>query len=792
MRDYLPQKIEPKWQEKWEEEQIYCTPQNPDPRNKRYILDMFPYPSGAGLHVGHIEGYSGTDVVSRYLRMKGFDILHPMGWDAFGLPAENYAIKTGIHPQETTRKNIDTYRQQIKSAGLSYDWNREVNTSDPDYYRWTQWLFLQFYKNNLAYRKEARVNWCPSCQTVLANEQVITKNEESVCERCATVVSQKELEQWFFRITKYQDELLEALDRLDWPESTKQGQRHWIGKSVGIEIDFKIKGVGENVKVFTTRPDTIDSATFMVLAPEHPLVSRLDFPKEYARKVREYVDSALARPDRERKRAKNKTGVFTGYYSVNPYNGEELPVWISDFVLMDYGTGAIMAVPVYDERDREFAEKFDLPVVENELLDTDEITRQVMEEGWGRETTHYRLRDWLISRQRYWGAPIPVVYCQECGEAKKPAVIPVPERDLPIQLPEDVDFEPAGESPLTKSKKFHDVKCPRCGAQGEGVWRESDTMDTFVDSSWYFLRFCDPKNSEEFTDREKMHEWMPVDFYVGGAEHTVLHLLYSRFFVKALRDFGWLDFDEPFLKLRHQGTVLGTDGRDMSKRYGNIINPDEVINRFGADTLRMYELFMGPFEGVKAWDTGGVKGIRRFLDRVWKYGDRDWEETNKEPDREPLKKLNQAIKKVGEDIRELKFNTAIAVMMEFMNEVEGCPIEASEWEKFLKILAPFAPHITEELWQTHFASDNKGFVSVHQQSWPQYDGELVQEEVVTIAVQVDGKTRGTIEVGNQESRIKNQVEEKARAEQNVQRYLQKKSIEEVIFVPGKIINFVTN
>jgi leucyl-tRNA synthetase len=796
--------IDKKWQEAWEKAQLYKTPEPPKP--KQYILDMFPYPSGAGLHVGHPEGYTATDILSRYKRMQGFDVLHPMGWDAFGLPAENYAIKEGVHPAEITKKNIERFREQIKAIGLSYDWSREINTSDPSYYKWTQWLFLQLYKKGLAYKKEAYVNWCPKDQTVLANEQVI----DGKCDRCGTQVVQKLLSQWFFKITDYADRLLNDLETLDWPEPIKLMQKNWIGKSEGAQIKFKISNFKFEIEVFTTRPDTLYGATYMVLAPEHLLVDQIT-TQEQKKVVEKYIEATKKKTELQRTALeKDKTGVFTGAYAVNPATKEKIPVWIADYVLATYGTGAIMAVPAHDERDFEFAKKYDLPMKQvikppkiinaitdaspspdgifgvlpadlesdcwtgdGTLINSDgydgmesEKIRKKMAEAFGVIKVQYKLRDWLISRQRYWGAPIPIIYCDKCG------MQPVPEKDLPVELPDDVDFRPTGESPLARSKKFNQVKCPKCDGPAT---RDHDTMDTFVDSSWYFFRFTDPHNDKEPVDRKKVHAWMPVDVYVGGAEHAVLHLLYARFFTKACHDLGFIDFEEPFLKLRNQGLILGPDGEKMSKSRGNVINPDDVIAQFGADAFRMYEMFMGPLEEAKPWQTNGIVGVRRFLDKVGRFAPHSGLDPRSSP------KIHKLIKKITADIENFKFNTAVAAFMEFLNENKQMSKE--NWESFLILLAPFAPHITEELWHQLGHED-----SIHLQKWPKFDENLTKEDTATIVVQVLGRVRASLELPA--GTLQAEVKAKALADANVKKHLHGKEIVKEIFVQDKLINFV--
>jgi len=773
MTTYNHQEIEKKWQQKWDEIQLYKT--SDSPKNKKYVLDMFPYPSGAGLHVGHPEGYTATDILTRFLRMNGYDVLHPMGWDAFGLPAENYAIKMGVPPAESTAQNIIRFREQIKSIGLSYDWSREVNTSTPEYYHWTQWLFLQLYKKGLAYKKEASVNWCPSDHTVLANEQVV----DGKCERCGSVVEQKMLSQWFFKITDYADRLLNDLDKVDWPEPIKLMQKNWIGKSEGAEIEFEIENQEIRIKVFTTRPDTLFGATYLVLAPEHSMVKNLESGIQNTHEVQAYIEATKKKTELQRTALeKDKTGVeLKGIKAINPATKEPIPVWIADYVLANYGTGAIMAVPAHDERDQQFATKFNLPIKvvvneEGKLVDSDKYNgldwteaKSKIAKEFGNEKIQYKLRDWLVSRQRYWGAPIPIMYCADCGEQ------PVPENELPVLLPTDVDFKPTGESPIVRSKTFHNAKCPKCGKDAK---RDSDTMDTFVDSSWYYFRYTDPHNDKEFASREKINQWLPVDTYVGGAEHAVLHLLYARFFTKALKDFGLIDIDEPFAKLRNQGLIMGPDGEKMSKSRGNVVNPDEVITEFGADSFRMYEMFMGPLEDSKPWSTTGIVGIKRFLDKVWKF------QQNFTPS-ESVNTIHKLIKKITSDIEGFKFNTAIAAFMEFLNQNKHMSKE--NWETFLILLAPFAPHITEELWAQLGHTD-----SIHKQPWPKFDEKMVVDENATVVVQVLGRMRTTLQipVGMTEEAVK----EMAFADINVQKHIEGKSIVKVIFVPNKLINFV--
>lgn len=803
----MPASFEPKWVETWDNEQLYKTPDIQSGNKKQYVLDMFPYPSGAGLHVGHVEGYTATDIYSRYLRMNGYQVLHPMGWDAFGLPAENYAIKTNIHPETTTNNAIETFIQQIKATGLSYDWERELGTHRPEYYKWTQWLFLLLYKKGLAYRKEALVNWDPVDQTVLANEQVLP---DGTAERSGAKVEQRLLTQWFFKITDYAERLLTDLDKLDWPESTKAGQRNWIGKSTGINITYEVEGA-DPITVFTTRPDTNFGATFVVLAPESQYVrTNLEkFPNKA--EVAAYVEQTKARTELDRISHKSKTGAFTGLYAINNLNGKKLPVYVGDFVLASVGTGALVGVPGHDMRDFEFAKAMNLEIVRVVVgpdMDTGPISapEQVQEEegtminsgfldgmeimkakeaimnyleekGWGTRITNYRLRDWLVSRQRFWGAPIPVVYDKDGKEHI------LDESELPVILPMDVEFKPTGVSPLKDHAAFQQVDPAK---YGEGAYREPDTLDTFVDSSWYFLRFCDPHNLKEFASKETMNQWGPVDLYVGGAEHTVLHLLYARFFTKVLYDEGYLTFDEPFLKLRHQGTILGPDNRKMSKRYGNVINPLEVANDFGADTLRMYEMFMGPFSDMKAWNTQNIQGIYRFLTRIWNvfHNEQNFATDSASEDAAVVSWLHKTILKVGDDIKELKFNTAISAMMQFMNAWEGKKLTKMNAEQFLHILAPFAPFVTEELWRDLLGHTE----SIHRGKWPNADTSKIIADSVQIPIQVNGKVRGKIELSDRAA-TQSEVEQLALQVPQVKAYVEGKEYR-IVYVPGKILNFL--
>ncbi|MDD5738557.1 MAG: class I tRNA ligase family protein [Candidatus Pacebacteria bacterium] len=789
-KKYEPNKIEPKWQKYWEKEGLnrakdfdknpaQSATHNEAGRPKFYCLDMFPYPSGAGLHVGHPKGYTATDIISRYKRMNGFNVFHPIGWDAFGLPAENYAIKTKVHPNESTHKNIAHFKEQIKSLGFSYDWEREIDTSSPEYYKWTQWFFLFLYKNGWAYKAKAAVNWCDSCQTVLANEQA----QDGKCERCSSNVLQKDLEQWFFKITDFSEELLAGLDKIDWPEPIKIMQKNWIGKSEGYEIDFNIKNSVTKladrhsllqIRVFTTRIDTIFGCTYLVIAPEHEIAKNQELGIKNYEEVKDYVETAKKKSERDRQAdVKDKTGVkLEGVTAINPANGKEIPIFVADYVLSSYGTGAIMAVPAQDERDFEFAKKFNLPIVEvpNSM--------EMAEKGIAKKKINYRLRDWLVSRQRYWGAPIPIVYCEKCGEQA------VPEKDLPVLLPTDVDFMPTGESPLVKSKEFHKVKCPKCGGPAR---RESDTMDTFVCSSWYFFRYLDHKNKNEFADKKLIDYWLPVDLYVGGAEHAVLHLLYARFFAKALKRISLIGFDEPFLKLRNVGLILAEGGVKMSKSKGNVINPDDIVKEYGADTLRIYEMFMGPFDQAIAWDTKGVGGARRFLDRIYKLKERV---SAKSSNLELEKAVNKIIKKVGEDIEQMKFNTAISSLMILLNEMEGEEeISGDIFERFLLLLAPFAPHIAEELYEGFKIQDSRfKNGSIFEQEWPKYDTALLKEEKVNIVVQISGKARGVVEVETGAS--EQEVLDIVKADSKINKWIEGQNIKKVIFIQNKLINLV--
>jgi leucyl-tRNA synthetase len=730
--EYNHSKVESKWQKKWAKTDIYKTPDKAT--KKKYILDMFPYPSGATMHVGHLEGYVGTDVYSRYLRMSGFSVLHPMGWDAFGLPAENYAIKTGINPNESTHKNIETFKRQLINVGLSYDWSREIDTSDPKYYKWTQWLFIQLFNKGLAYKAKAPVNWCPKDETVLANEQVI----DGKCERCDTEVVQKELDQWFFKITAYADRLISGLDKINWAEDVKVQQKNWIGRSEGMNLKLG------DIEVFTTRPDTLNGATFIAIANGH------------ATKTGE------------------KEGKFTGKYIINPITKQKMPVWAVNYVDKNYGTGAVMGVPYLDERDAEFAKKYKLEVLEIKPDKT--ISEKAEKEGWGKKVINYHIRDWLISRQRYWGCPIPMIYCEDCGWQ------PVPDSDLPVLLPNDVDFLPHGESPIARSETFQqDVKCPKCGKKAK---RETDTMDGFGDNSWYFIRFVDPKNEARFASNEAIKAWLPVDTYVGGG-HVVQHLLYSRFFWKVLFDEGLIDKsvgDEPFIELRAPGWILGPDSRKMSKRWGNVITPDDIIPKFGADVLRLYEMFMGPFDVVKPFNLNGVEGMHRFTKRVWSLYLENKESTN---EKELLNIMHQTIQKVTKDIEIFHYNTAISSIMEFVNFLKDKGTTKEALTVLCQLIAPFAPHIAEEIWVEILGNS----YSVHNSTWPKSDSKYLKVDKTTIIIQINGKMRSSILVDIDQS--KDEVVSIALKDEKVHKWINGK-IYKVIYVPGKIINFVVS
>lgn len=797
------QEIEKKWQAYWEENKTFRTPDETD-KPKFYALDMFPYPSGAGLHVGHPEGYTATDILSRMKRMQGYNVLHPMGWDAFGLPAEQYALDTGNSPAEFTEKNINTFRNQIKALGFSYDWDREVNTTDPNYYKWTQWIFLKLYEKGLAYVDEVPVNWCPALGTVLANEEVI----DGVSERGGHPVERRPMRQWMLKITAYADRLLEDLDELDWPESLKDMQRNWIGRSEGAEVHFAINGTDEKFTVFTTRPDTLFGATYCVLAPEHALVAEIT-TAEQKEAVEAYVDSVKAKSDLERTElAKEKTGVFTGAYAISPVNGEKLPIWIADYVLASYGTGAVMAVPAHDERDYEFAKTFELQM--KEVVEGGDITKEAhtgdgahinsafldglnKEEAiakmieWlevtsaGNQKVTYRLRDWLFSRQRYWGEPIPIIHWEDGTMSA------VKEEELPLVLPKTENIRPSGtgESPLANIEEWVNVVDPVTGKKGR---RETNTMPQWAGSCWYYLRYIDPNNSEALVDPEKVKQWLPVDIYIGGAEHAVLHLLYARFWHKVLYDIGVVPTKEPFQQLFNQGMILGENNEKMSKSKGNVVNPDDIVASHGADTLRLYEMFMGPLDASIAWSENGLDGARRFLDRVWRLFVQDNGELNEKITDAPNKNLekvyHQTVKKVTEDYEELRFNTAISQMMVFINDAYKAETLPKEYvEGFVKMLAPVAPHVAEELWNKLGYNETVSYVS-----WPTFDESKLVEDEVEIVVQVMGKVRAKLTMKKDAS--KEEMEQLAL--EAIKEQIEGKTVRKVIVVPGKLVNIVAN
>lgn len=841
MHAYNPKTIESKWQKYWLENKTFKTPTDKS-KPKYYVLDMFPYPSGSGLHVGHPEGYTATDIIARYKRMKGFNVLHPMGWDAFGLPAEQYAIKTGTHPKITTEKNIERFREQLQAIGFSYDWDREVNTTDPNYFKWTQWIFLKLFEMGLAYEDEVAVNWCPELGTVLANEEVVDGKSEVG----GFPVVRKPMRQWVLKITAYAERLLQDLDDLDWPESLKDMQRNWIGKSIGAELQFDVDGFDEEIKVFTTRPDTLFGATYMVLAPEHHLVAKITSP-EQKDAVSEYLGVVSLKSDLERQElTKEKTGVFTGAYAINPANGKKIPIWISDYVLVSYGTGAIMAVPAQDERDYEFAEKFGLEIIrtvdpgesfegkaytgEGKAINSDflngleieaakkKIIAWLEEKAVGTKSINYKLRDWLFSRQRYWGEPFPIIHVD--GEAKA-----IPKSELPLVLPSVEKYEPTGngEPPLANAQDWVKTTDPETG---KPALRETNTMPQWAGSCWYYLRYISPDFDGGPVDPDYENYWMPVDLYVGGAEHAVLHLLYARFWHKVLFDCGIVSTKEPFQKLVNQGMILGemeftsqegkklseeevekkgdtfvlkgTDTKvearahKMSKSRGNVINPDSVIDQFGADSLRLYEMFMGPLEQVKPWSTKGVEGVNRFLNRVWrlliddKSGELSPKIKDTEASKEQLKTLHEAIKKVTEDIEGMRFNTGISALMIFVNEANQWDIiPRSIAEDFIKILSPYSPHISEEIWSLSGHKETLAYTS-----WPKFDESYLVADSISYPVQVNGKVRANIEVSADKATDKDYVLSLAKAEENVAKYLAEGKLVKEIFVPNRIINLV--
>ncbi len=848
MSKYPFENIEPKWQKYWEDNKIFKVREDQSyPKEKRmYVLDMFPYPSAAGLHVGHPEGYTATDIYCRYLRMNGYNVLHPMGYDAFGLPAENYAIKTGTHPKVTTNANIEHFTQQIKSLGFSYDWDRCVSTCDPDYYKWTQWIFLQLYKKGLAYEAQTPINWCPSCLTGLANEEV----KEGKCERCGAIVTHKTIRQWILKITDYADQLDKDLEGLDWPESVKAMQHNWIGKSTGAEVTFTVadkdgKPTANNLTVYTTRCDTLFGATYMVVSPEHKIIPEITTP-EQAAAVKAYQEEAAKKSDLERTDlAKDKTGVFSGSYAINPVNGKLIPIWIADYVLISYGTGAIMAVPAHDDRDWDFAKKFNLPIIEvlksevdvqqqawtqdgihvnSEFLDglnkKDAITKMLEfleEKKIGRKAINYKLRDWIFSRQRYWGEPIPLVHCPDCG------TVAVPEEELPLKLPEVKSYQPTGtgESPLAAIEEWVNCKCPKCGKAAK---RETNTMPQWGGSCWYYLRYLDPNNKDAFCSKEAENYWMPVDLYIGGAEHAVLHLLYARFWHKVLYDCGVVSTKEPFQRLVNQGMITSfafqrknktlvpvdeVESRDdgkyyekatgeeleqivakMSKSLKNVVNPDDEIKAYGADSVRMYEMFMGPLTMSKPWATQGIVGIHRFLEKVWAVSEKplaDIDISGKLEDKALVsarKTFAQTVKKVSDDTATLNFNTAISQMMIFINEVSKLPeVPKSMWADFVKILSPYAPHLGEELWQK-LGNDK----TIAYENWPTFNEDFLKDDSKEIVVMVNGKKRDTFEAapGTADDVLK----ETSLARENVKKFTDGHEIVKCIIVKDKLVNLV--
>jgi leucyl-tRNA synthetase len=805
---FNPSEIDKKWQAKWAEDKLYKVVEDSS-KPKWYALTMFPYTSG-DLHIGHWYAMAPSDVYARYKRLQGYNVLHPMGFDAFGLPAENAAIKRGIHPYKWTMANIENMRRQLKSMGAIYDWDREVITCDPKYYKWTQWFFIKLFEHGLAYRGKAPVNWCPECQVVLANEQVVSGK----CWRCESEVIKKDLEQWLFRITKYADELMEH-EGIDWPERIKIMQRNWVGKSYGTEISFALDhpGVDEKeIRVFTTRPDTIFGVTFMVLAPENPLVAKLTTPEKKS-EVEAYISRARRLTEIERlSTEKEKDGVFIGAYVTNRLNGKKVPIWIADYVLQSYGTGAVMGVPAHDQRDFDFAKKYGIPIevviappdwnggeLEQAFIESGKmvnsgqfngltseegissVTRFLEEKGWGKGTISYRMRDWLISRQRYWGAPIPVIYCDKCG------IMPVPEKDLPVELPEEADFSHAGESPLKYNEKWVNTTCPNCGGPGK---RETDTIDGFMCSSWYFLRYCSPDYDQAAYDPQKVKYWMPVDIYTGGAEHAVMHLLYARFFIKAIRDMGLVSFGEPFKKLFNQGIIIA-EHEKMSKSKGNVVNPDEYVSELGADTVRAYMMFLGPWEQGGEWFDTGISGVFRWLNRVWNLALEDYQSSDESGNREMERAIHQTIKKVTNDMDRLRFNTMVAALMEFTNFMsrikETCSVTSETWcsgiTNLLILLAPTAPHMTEELW---YKLGHEG--SIHNQRWPKWDEALAKEEEITLVVQVNGKLRDRINVPV--SITEDEAKQIANDSEKIKTHTAGKKIINIIYVPGKLVNIV--
>lgn len=801
MKAYKPNEIEKKWQDIWDDKKVFEASDDKS-KKKFYALIEFPYPSGKGLHVGHPRPYTALDILARKRRLEGYNVLFPIGWDAFGLPTENYAIKNKVHPKKVTEQNIARFKSQLKSIGFSFDWSREINTTDPEYYKWTQWIFLKMYEKGLAYKQEMPINWCTSCKVGLANEEVVGGR----CERCGGEVVRRVKNQWMLKITEYADRLIDDLELVDYLDKIKAQQINWIGRSEGMEVKFGIKGKEDSLTVFTTRPDTLYGVTYMVIAPEHPLLNKYADSIENIDEIREYQNYVSKKSDFERTElSKEKTGVeIKGLKAINPVTNKEIPIWISDYVLMSYGTGAIMAVPGHDSRDWEFAKKFNLPIVEvvkggdvqkEAYTDTEEgilvnselingltvkegkkkISNWLEERGLGRRTVNYKLRDWVFSRQRYWGEPIPMIYCDECGW------VPVPEDELPVTLPEVENYEPTetGESPLANIKDWVETTCPKCGRLAR---RETDTMPQWAGSSWYFLRYMDPHNDKELASKENLDYWSPVDWYNGGMEHTTLHLLYSRFWHKFLYDLGIVPTSEPYKKRTSHGMILGENNEKMSKSRGNVVNPDDIVNEYGADTLRTYEMFIGDFEKSVPWSENGVKGCRRFLDRVWRL--QDIVVPGDKYTKELEKNIHKTIKKVSDDYESLKFNTAIASLMTLLNDFNNQgKITYADFKTFLILLNPVAPHITEELWQI------LGFEGMLNESeWPKYDENKVKDELIDMPIQINGKVRGTVTVNVDDTQ--NVVREKVKENESIKKYLEGKNIIKEIFVQGKIYNIV--
>jgi len=797
MKKYNPQEIEKKWQKYWKDNNVYKV--NDDfTKTKFYILDMFPYPSGDGLHVGHPKGYIATDIFSRYKRLNNYNVLHPMGWDAFGLPAENFAIQNKIHPSIAVERNIKRFKEQLSIIGFDYDWDREIKTSDPSYYKWTQWIFLKLYEKGLAYESYEPINWCPSCKTGLANEDL----ENGRCERCGSLVEKRPMRQWVLKITDYAERLLQDLSKLEWEESIIESQRNWIGKSEGAEIKFKIDGFNLEINIFTTRIDTIYGCTYIVVAPENKLINELSENIGNINEVKEYINKCKNKSDLERTDLnKEKTGIkLNGIYAINPFNNEKVEVWTADYVLNSYGTGAVMGVPAHDKRDFEFAQKYGLKIIEvidgnnnsgdiytddgilfnsGEFSELDsehariKMTEKAERERFGNKKINYKIKDWVFSRQRYWGEPIPIIHCPKCG------IVPLREEDLPLELPNIESYEPSGtgESPLATISGWVNVKCPVCGGDAK---RETNTMPQWAGSSWYYLRYIDPHNNSELINKEKEKYWMNVDLYVGGAEHATRHLIYARFWHKFLYDLGIVSTDEPFQKLYHVGLIQAEDGRKMSKRYGNIINPDDIINEYGADSLRVYEMFIGPFSQNISWSTNGLKGARRFLDKVWNL---QYKVSSDEENKDIKFILNKTIKKVTEDIEQFSFNTAISQMMIFINKVSNYNnISRESFNKFLIILFPFAPHITEEIY------DSLNSTSILDTTWPKYDKNFIIDKNIKFVVYVNGKMRDVILIQNnlEQDDILNVLKDNIK----IQKYINGKEIKKIIFVKNKMINFV--